>query len=96
MNIQIVEIRLHHEGKIKAFVDIKLGEITIRDFRVMQDNGKPYVKVPFVTYKDRKGQIRFRPIIDLPAMVRGQIDNVILSEYYGRIAEAEYGQGSKR
>ena len=96
MDIVILDFRILAGDKpLKAFVDVRLGDITMRDFRVMQDQGKPYIKVPFVTYKDKKGEIRFRPIIELPATVRGQVETVILSEYYSRMAEVERGQGSR-
>jgi hypothetical protein len=61
----------------------------------MQDNGgKPYVKVPFTTYKDRAGELRFRQIIDLPDAVRGQIDVAILNAFYQR--EKEINDGKQR
>ena len=43
----------------------------------MKENGKrPHVKVPFSTYKDQKGRIKFRPILILPEEVKGEIDLV--------------------
>ncbi len=89
-NIEVIEIRLSPPGKsLKAFVDIRIGSITLKDFRVMQDNGKPYVRAPHTTYKDSTGALRFRQIVDLPDEVRGQIDTMILSEYYHREKELE-------
>lgn len=83
MNIQVVGLRfLPGDRPLKGFADIQLGDLILKDFRVMKDNGgKPYVKAPFTTYRDKTGQLRFRQIIDLPAEVRGRIDNMILSEY---------------
>lgn len=83
MDIQVLEIRLFPGHKTtKAFCDIKIGDITVRDFRIMQNGGRPYVKAPFQTYKNNAGEIQFRQIIDFPDEVRGQIDTAILSTFY--------------
>jgi DNA-binding cell septation regulator SpoVG len=84
LEIEILDVRLIESGKgTKAFIDVKLGEITIRDFRVVKEDGKRlYVKVPFSTYKDQTGQLKFRPIIVLPDEVRGEIDLAVLNAYH--------------
>ncbi len=83
MGIKVTEIRLLNNGRfLKAFADVQIGNITVRDFRVMQDSGKPYVRAPHTTYKDSTGTLRFRQIVDLPDEVRGEVDTLILSEYY--------------
>ena len=81
--VRVIEIRLLSDGRpLKAFADVQLGSVVIRDFRVMKENDKRlYVKVPFSTYKDQTGQLKFRPIIVLPDEVRGEIDLAILNAY---------------
>lgn len=84
MEVEILDIRLiEPSGKsLKAFADVKLGDVTVRDFRIIKEDGKrPHVKVPFSTYKDQRGRIRFRPIVILPEEVRGEIDLAILNTY---------------
>jgi DNA-binding cell septation regulator SpoVG len=83
MEIEITDLRLIQSGKsLKGFADVRLGSLTIRDFRIVKDNGKrPHVKVPFATYKDQKGRIRFRPIVILPEEVRGEIELAILNAF---------------
>jgi len=83
MNIQVLDIRFMQSHKSTlAFCDVRMGELIIRDFRVMQNGGRPYVKAPFQTYKNSAGEIQFRQIIDLPVEVRGQVDTAILSAFY--------------
>ena len=83
MEIQVLDVRiLPGDRPLKAFADVRLDEILIRDFRVLQSNGRPYVKAPFQTYKNTVGEIQFRQIIDLPVEVRGQVDTAILSAFY--------------
>ena len=83
LEVEILDIRLIRSNKpLKAFADVRLGGITIRDFRVMKEDGKPpHVKVPFSTYKGPDGQLRFRPIIILPDEVRGEVELAILNAY---------------
>jgi DNA-binding cell septation regulator SpoVG len=83
MKVEVLGLRLLNDGRpLKAFVDIQLGNVVIRDFRVMKEDGKRlYVKAPFSTYKDQTGQLKFRPIIVLPDEVRGEIDLAILNAY---------------
>lgn len=94
--VEVVEIRqIRKQGPLRAFVDLKFGDLLVRDFRVMQDNGgRPYVKAPFSSYKNKNGELCFRQIIDLPDEVRGQVDTVILSAFY-REREKRHEQESQ-
>jgi len=95
MKVEVLEIRLANSDKTKAYVDLKLGDLIIRDFRVMKEDGKrPYVKVPFTTYKDQTGQLKFRPIIILPDEVRGEVDLAVLNAYQGEV-EKQNGKPSQ-
>ena len=90
MDIRVVDIRLSPcTGKpLRAFADVQLGDLILRDFRVMQiTDGKPYIKAPFTTYKDKTRHLKYRQIVDLPEEVRGQIDVAILSAFYQREKE---------
>ena len=85
--VKVIEIRPLNDGRpLRAFVDVQLGDVVLRDLRVMKENGKRlYVKVPFSTYKDQTGQLKFRPIVVLPDEVRGEIDLAILNAYQGEM-----------
>ena len=93
--VTVIEIRPLNDGRpLKAFVDIQLGSVVIRDFRVMKENGKRfYVKAPFSTYKDQTGHLKFRPIVVLPDEERGKIDLAILNAYQGEM-EKRNGQST--
>ena len=83
MKIEVLSIRLFPGHKTtRAFIDIQLDDMVIRDFRIVQNGGKPHVKAPFTTYKKQNGELCFRQIIDFPEEVRGRIDNAILSAFY--------------
>jgi len=83
MKIEVLSVRLFPGHKTtRAFIDIRLDDVVIKDFRVIQNGGKPYVKAPFTTYKNQNGELCFRQIIDFPDEVRGRIDAAILSAFY--------------
>jgi len=83
MKVQVVELRLLSGDKpLRAFADIQLGEILIREFRVIKENGKRlWVVSPQVSWKDQDGQIRYKTIVTLPDEVKGQVDLAILKVF---------------
>jgi hypothetical protein len=91
-DIQILDLRLLKGDKpTKAFCDVRVGDITIRDFKVYQTNGKPSVKNPSSTYKDQTGTLKFREIIILPLTVQTEVNALILSAYFRRLKENHHG-----
>jgi hypothetical protein len=52
--VKVIEIRpTRKPGPLKAFADIEIEGLLLRDFRIYQVNGKPTVRNPFSTYKDQ-------------------------------------------
>jgi len=93
MTIQVLEIRFMKGNKAtRGFADVLIGEITIKDFRIYQVNGKPTVRNPFSTYKDVDGTLKFRETISLPPNVKGEIDALIITEYFRRLKEQTHEQ----
>jgi len=83
MKVQVSKLRLlPGERPLRAFADIRLGDILIRDFRVIKENGKrPWVASPQISWKDQTGQIKYKTVITLPDDVKGQVDFAILKVY---------------
>jgi len=93
MDVRVLSIRLLPGSKAtRAFADVEIGGISIRDFRVYQTNGKPSVRNPFTAYKDHEGNLLFREIITLPPNVKAEADALILSEYFRRLKESRHEQ----
>jgi len=82
VEIKVLEIRQNNGGKTRAFVDISLNDIVIRDFRILEEHGKPHVKIPYLTYRAKDGQMRFRDVLIFPPRVREEIDSAILSAFF--------------
>jgi hypothetical protein len=86
--IQVLEMRFLPGGKAtRAFVDLVIDGMTIRDFRVYQTNSRPSVRNPFISYRDQTGNLSFRQILDLPSTVQAEANALILSAYFRRLKE---------
>lgn len=85
MDIKILKIRPQNAGRpLKAFADIRLGEILIRDFRVIKENEKRLlVAYPQVSWRDNStGSIKYKTIITCPDELKGEIDRLVLNAYH--------------
>jgi DNA-binding cell septation regulator SpoVG len=92
MKVKVLEIRLMPtERPLRAFVDIKLGNMMVTDFRVFQENcGKARVEVPMTTWRDPKShKLRFKPVVTLPSELKGRVESEILSCYYRAMEEKQ-------
>jgi hypothetical protein len=94
--VRIVEIRQTRKpGPLRAFVDIGIEGLLLKDFRVYQSNGKPSVRNPFVSYKNKNGELTFRQIVDLPPVVQAEVNALILEAYFRRTREQTHDRQSQ-
>jgi len=95
MKIEIVSLRLvdPKESGLRGFADVKLDTILVRDFRIVQRNGKPFVEGPHTTFK-KDGQIRFNQIVNFPEELKARVDTAILTAYF-KEKENHYEQRSE-
>ncbi len=85
MNVQVVEVRRTRKpGPLRAFADVKIGNMMVTDFRIFQDNGgRARVEVPMTTWRDPETHdLRFKPVITLPGDLMGRVQSEILSSYH--------------
>jgi DNA-binding cell septation regulator SpoVG len=81
--IEVLSIRLMEEGRpLRAFADVRVGDWTINDWRVWQQNGRAYVSPPQTSWKDPTGQIKFKPILTIPDEELQRIQTAILYAYH--------------
>ncbi len=84
MRIEILQIRFLPPGRsLRAFVDIKVGEWVIQDFRVIKhDSGKTLVSAPQVSWKDpATGEIKYKTVLTIPSEQKQEIDIAILKRF---------------
>jgi hypothetical protein len=80
-----VEMRIVDKGKLKAFADVTfpspLGELTVRSFRVVQEDGKlPWVGFPTISYEKNGKQIN-KSILEVPRVLKNLVVEAILTEF---------------
>jgi DNA-binding cell septation regulator SpoVG len=93
--VKVIEIRpIRKPGPLKAFVDVRLGNLLITDFRVFQRDGEPArIEVPTVTWRDPETkQLHFKPVITLPSELMGRVQAEILFCYYRVMEENKSDQ----
>ena len=96
--VKVVEIRsTRKSGPLRAFADVRIGNMTVTDFRVFQENGeKARVEVPVTTWRlSQTHELRFKPIITLPGDLMGRVQAEILSNYYREMEKQNGTQNSK-
>lgn len=85
MKVKVLDIRLMNGDKpLKAFCDIYIDEwdATVREFRVIKQNGKrSHVVAPQCSWKAPDGSIQYKTLITLPDEVKGQVDTAVLRAF---------------
>ena len=91
MKIEVLEIRpLNGERPLKAFIDIKLDGLIIREFRLIKENGKrPWIASPQISWKDIDGVVKYKTVVTLPDEVKGAIDLAILQAFAGQMEKKD-------
>jgi hypothetical protein len=94
MVVKVIEIRkLGGDKPLKAFVDLMIGDILIREFRVVKNNGqRPWIAPPQLSWKDPvDGSIKYKTIVTLPDELKGEIDRVILNRFTEEMEKRKNG-----
>jgi hypothetical protein len=96
MDVEILGIRpLNNDKPLKAFVDVRLYDLIIRDFRVIQENGcNAYVESPQIVWRGQGGVKQFKSFITLPKGVKQRVDALILAEFFKAREGARSGKGT--
>lgn len=95
--VKVIEIRpTRKPGPLRAFADVKIGNMMVTDFRIFQDNGgRARVEVPMATWRDPKTrELRFKPFITFPGDLMGRIQCEIPSCCY-RAMETRHNERNR-
>ncbi len=82
--IEIMEVRLMPPGRaLRAFVDVKIDDLLIREFRVIKEDGKRvWVAPPQVSWKGQRGEIQYKTVVTfLNDELKGKIDLLVLNRF---------------
>ena len=82
MDIEVISFRrVARPGPLKAYVDVRLGELTIRNWRITQIEGKRIVvHPPQVAWRDpATNEWRYATLLNLPSDLKQHIEFAVLS-----------------
>jgi DNA-binding cell septation regulator SpoVG len=83
VHIEVISMTRIDSGNLKAYVTVKIGEITIHDFRVIQQpNQRAYVSMPQRQYTTSDGQRGFRPLVDMPDALKQKVRDCVLAVWH--------------
>ena len=85
--VHVINIRPVQRGNLKAFCDVRLGGILVKDFRVIQQPGqRPWTSPPQREWTDANGQTRYAPVVELTDRLKQQVQQAILEAWEGGAA----------
>lgn len=83
--VAVEEIRKMDRGNLKAFVTVRIGPLTVRDFRIVQQPGqRAYVSAPQAEY-EMNGQRRYKPLLEYPQEWKEAIQSAVLQAWEGAL-----------
>ena len=74
--IHVISIHPFTEGNLRGFAEVKIGEITICDCRIIQQPGCR----AYVTGSQKKHEGRWLPLVRMSSALREQVQAAILVE----------------
>lgn len=94
--VSVVALRKLSQGNLKAFVSVKVGPLTVHDFRVIQQPGqRAYVSVPQRSYQDAEGKTKYSPALEMPEVWKTAIQAAVLDAFDGE-AGTEKNKASEK
>lgn len=89
MLIEVIGLRHVDRGRLRAYADILVGDLIVRDFVILDGPGhEPFVGVPRKSWTE-DGQRFFTPIIEFRNGLRDQVRKAILLKWS---AEGTHGK----
>lgn len=80
LTIEVVRINPVSIGNLKAFADVKIGDILIKDWRVIQKDGAaPWISGPQKMY-EKDGQKKYTNLIEVSKELKQEIEKAILAK----------------
>ncbi len=69
-------------GALKAYVSVKIGPLTIHDFRVIkQADQDAWVSVPQKSWNTPQGERKFSPLLELPPDWKGPLSDAVIAAW---------------
>lgn len=76
MNIEVIRIKRMNAGNLRALAELRVGDITICDCRIIQQPGQQ----AFVSGPQKKVNDRWFPLVKMSKPLRDEVENLVLAE----------------
>jgi len=65
--IKVLSIsQVEGRGALRAYVDIQVGDLVVKDCRIIKENEKaPWFSLPVITWKTEQGTYRYKTIVEI-------------------------------
>ncbi len=81
MDIRVLKIKKIEKGALQAFVDVEIGQVQIKGFRVVkQPDQSAWVSVPQTEYV-KNGEKRYANLIELPDDLKRKVQDAVLAAW---------------
>ncbi len=81
MEIRVLKIKKIEKGALQAFVDVQIGQVQIKGFRVVkQPDQSAWVSVP-QTEQVKSGEKRYFNLIELPNDLKRKVQDAVLAAW---------------
>ena len=80
--LEVVEIQATSRGNLKGLATVRIGEIVVRDFRIVQQPGqRAWVGLPSVSWQTETGERAYRTIVEMPQPLKGEVEKLVLAAW---------------
>ena len=81
-NIEVLKLKVMQKGSLKGFASVRLGGVTIHDFRIVQqDNQDAWVSPPQKEVPMQDGKKKYYPVVELSDTLKAEVQRLVLEAY---------------
>jgi len=90
MSILVSNLRLYNNANMKAFADVTVNGVTLRDCRVVQQNGqRAYASFPVLEWENAAKQKCRKTMVECDSALKAQIMEAVMEAYSQKVAEVQ-------
>ena len=79
--IRVLKIKKIEKGALQAFVDVEIGQVHIKGFRVVKQPGQAaWISLPQAEYV-KNGEKRYANLIELPNDLKRKVQDAVLAAW---------------
>ncbi len=81
-NIEVLKIKTIQKGSLRGFASVRMGGVTVHDFRIVQQEGQDaWVSPPQKEVPMQDGKKKYYPVVELSDTLKAEVQRVVLDAY---------------